>query len=674
MKKKLVKAFSTAVLAAVVSFVSSADLAGADPPRLKRRDSFIGIHFDFHAGYDCTEVGKNVNPEMVEKIIDQVRPDYVQCDCKGHPGISSYPTKVGYPAPGFVRDPLRIWREVTARRGVALYLHYSGVWDAEAVKHHPGWARVDEAGRPDTLKTSVFGPYVDSLLIPQVRELIDNYSIDGIWVDGDCWATVRDYSPRALELFRQQTGITDIPRKPDDPHYFEFTQFCRQGFRDYLKHYVTEIHRFSPDFQVASNWSYSSMMPEPVEAGVDFISGDYSLRNSVNTARFEGRCLVRQGKPWDLMAWAFTVPDTEYSTKSEAQLEQEAAIVVSLGGGFQAYFPQNRDGSVRLWQMDVMGKVAQFCRARQEYCHHAEPVPQIGLLFSRENFYRSSQSLFSHWGPESQRIRGILQCLLASQNSVEVVEEHQLRGRMSEYPLIVVPECGYLEPAFRDSLLAYVEQGGCLLLVGPRSAARFEKELRVKLIGEPVKRWNGLDYEGRLAGLHTFSQDVELHEGAKEFGRIYSNNDYPGPWRVAGSLAGYGKGRIAATYLDFGQPYLEAETSVGRMYLNALVRELFPNPLVEVKGSRFIDVVLNRIGGKLAINLINTGGPHADEKIHVFDEIPPAGPLELTLRCADKPRRVRLEPEGVDLPFSYSAGMARFELPRLEIHEIILVE
>ncbi|HLA41484.1 MAG TPA: hypothetical protein VJ417_15895, partial [Candidatus Glassbacteria bacterium] len=162
-----------ALIFALLAFNDPIPAAGDYPQRPRREDSFIGIHFDFHAGYDCTEVGRNVSREMVERIIDEVHPDYVQCDCKGHPGISSYPTKVGYPAPGFVLDPLRIWREVTAERGVALYVHYSGVWDAEAVKHHPGWARLDQNGRPDSLKTSVFGPYADSLLIPQMKELID---------------------------------------------------------------------------------------------------------------------------------------------------------------------------------------------------------------------------------------------------------------------------------------------------------------------------------------------------------------------------------------------------------------------------------------------------------------------------------------------------------------------
>ena len=94
--------------------------SAAPPQRLDRADSFLGVHFDFHAGPDCTEIGKHTTREMIENIINLVGPDYLQIDCKGHRGLSSYPTKVGNPAPGFVGDPLRLWRQVTAERGVSL--------------------------------------------------------------------------------------------------------------------------------------------------------------------------------------------------------------------------------------------------------------------------------------------------------------------------------------------------------------------------------------------------------------------------------------------------------------------------------------------------------------------------------------------------------------------------
>ena len=128
------------------------------PPRLKRAESFLGVHFDFHAGPDCREIGKNTTREMIESVIDQVHPDYIQIDCKGHPGLSSYPTRVGNQAPGFVGDPLRLWRQVTAERGVALYMHYSGVWDSEAIRLHPDWAAVNADGKTNPNATSIYSP------------------------------------------------------------------------------------------------------------------------------------------------------------------------------------------------------------------------------------------------------------------------------------------------------------------------------------------------------------------------------------------------------------------------------------------------------------------------------------------------------------------------------------
>ena len=117
-----------------------------DPPRLKRADSFFGVHFDFHAGPDCNEIGKNVDEAMVENIVSQVKPDFIQVDCKGHAGYSSYPTRVGNPAPGFIKDQLKIWRQVTAKNGIALYMHYSGVWDTRAIQFHPSWSAVNADG------------------------------------------------------------------------------------------------------------------------------------------------------------------------------------------------------------------------------------------------------------------------------------------------------------------------------------------------------------------------------------------------------------------------------------------------------------------------------------------------------------------------------------------------
>jgi len=638
-------------------------------PRLRRADSFLGIHFDFHAGDDCHEIGQRVTPAMIARIIKLVRPDYLQCDNKGHRGLSSYPTKVGHRAPGFVRDQLRIWRDVTAQHGVALFVHHSGVWDTEAVTRHPAWARRDEKGKPDKKATSLFGPYADKLLIPQLKELSDVYGVDGAWVDGDCWAAQVDYGARVRQLFGKPVG------KPGDPRHHAFAEFNREAFRRYLRHYVDELHRHNPNFQIASNWAFSSLMPEPVTANVDFLSGDFSMQDSVNAARWEGRCLQLQGKPWDLMAWGFAGrwEDKCRSTKSAPQLQREAAVVLALGGGFQVYYTQHRDASVAEWQMNVMAEVARFCRSRQRMSHRATPVPQVGLLLHNAAHYRRTKNLFAPWTGEYVAARGTLQCLLDNQQSVTVLQDHHLPGQLNRYPLLVWPEWADAKSAYRRQLLAYVRAGGNLLVIGAHAAKLFEKELRIVRRSKPVEKPVWLEHDGVLGGCGGAFQPVRLRPGAEPVGRLFSQNDPVGPAHVAASIARYGRGKIAGLYVNVGHRYQTAATPTARQFLGELVRRLFPRPLVEVTGSHAVDVCVNQINGKLAIHLVNTAGPHADTNVYIHDEIPPIGPLCLSIQSAHRPRAVTLAPHGTPLPFTYSNGKIRLVLPRLEIHSIVVV-
>jgi len=649
--------------------------AAAQPnaKRLKRAESFLGIHFDFHAGPDCTAIGQNTTREMIEQVINQVHPDYIQIDCKGHPGLSSYPTKVGNPAPGFVGDPLRLWRQVTAERGVALYLHYSGVWDSEAIRRHPDWAVLNADGTTNRNATSFFSPYADKLLIPQLRELAGDYGVDGAWVDGECWASMPDYGEPAVRAFREATAFQGVPRKPGEPHWLEFLQFNREAFRKYLRHYLAAVKQTNPEMQLCSNWAFTDHMPEPVCAPVDFLSGDYSPEDSVNSARLSARYLTRQGKPWDLMAWSFTTKPGKGGSnqKTAVQLQREAAVVLALGGGFQAYFTQKRDGSVRVEQMPVMAEVARFCRARQAICHHAVPVPQVALLYSTAAHYREINGLFNR---DLSKLRGTLQALLESQQSVEVLGEHHLAGRMEEYPLIVVPECDYLEPGFKQELVAYVQRGGNLLLVGPQTAALFPSALGFTAAGAPQAEPRYLAHAGTMTLTKGPCQAVTLGPKALAFGRLSAANQVNSPSQAAASIARLGRGHIAATYFSFSQGYLSDRSETARAFLNDLARRLFPKPLVEIRGSPDVDVAVNRIGGRLAVNLVNTAGPHADVQSPIHDSIPALGPLEIAIRTPKKPKRVVLEPGSQPLSFKYRNGATHLTLPQLEIHSVIVLD
>jgi len=105
-----------------------------------------------------------------------------------------------------------------------------------------------------------------------------------------------------------------------------------------------------------------------------------------------------------------------------------------------------------------------------------------------------------------------------------------------------------------------------------------------------------------------------------------------------------------------------------------VVRELFPDPRVKVQGSAAVDVSVARKDGKLLVNLVNTAGPHEDESQYVFDTIPPVGPLDVVVRLGEAPKSVTLEPAGLRLEATFQDGRARVRVPRVEIHEVVVIE
>ncbi|MEL7585890.1 MAG: hypothetical protein AAGU19_04185 [Prolixibacteraceae bacterium] len=656
-------------------FISVTNLLQAQDQtrRLRREDCFFGVHFDLHASEDITDAGKTLTPEMVDSFLTKVKPDFIQIDCKGHPGISSYPTKIGYPVKSFEKDPLKLWREVTKKNKVGLYMHYSGVWDNKMVKEHPGWAVINANGERSRQKVSFFSPYLDTYLIPQLKELSD-YGVDGVWIDGDNWAVERDYCEASLKRFAKETGITDIPRSPADKHFSEFTAYTRSLFREYLNKYVDAIHRYNPDFQITSNWAYSSMMPEKVTIDLDFLSGDLTAQNAVYQAAFEARCLAPQGKPWDLMAWGFSWSHLNEgkmprSMKSAIQLKQEAAQCIAMGGGFQIYYTQNRDLSIKPWIESAVSGVGEFCRERQPFCHKAKPIPQIALLYPSVSYLKNAYRPYSD--PRTM-LQGALNLVLDGQNAVEILMEHHLQGKMEQYPLIIIPECDYLAADFLEELKNYVSQGGNLMVIGTETAKIFKTELGIKELVHGSVNQVFVATGKQIGSVRSASASLALSPEAEPLTYFYETDDFRQQSKnPSASMNRYGKGKITGVYLDAASAYAEYRSPVLRDFVNDRILELFSRPLAEVKGSHLVHLAVNELNKKIYVNLINIAGEHTNPMALGYDEIPPLRDLKIDIHLDKKPEEIILQPGGKSLNFKFSKGTATIAIPELEIHSIL---
>jgi hypothetical protein len=645
--------------------------------RLQRKDCFFGIHFDLHTPENNTRIGASLTEGMIDSFLLDVKPDYIQVDCKGHTGISSYPTEVGFRAAGYIGDPLQLWRKVTAVHNVSLFVHFSGIYDRKVANEYPEWTIVNADGSRSDQILSVYSPYDETYMIPQLKELAGKYGVDGAWVDGECWAFQADYGMEAQEDFSSNTGITRLPRSIEDEGFAAFLDFQRRVFKRHVTRYLDAVHQEYPRFEMTSNWAFSSMMPEPVDLDLDYLSGDLTPGNAVNRAAFEARCLASQGMPWDLMAWSFswesgrTLPN---HTKSSLQLKQELAEVMAMGGGVQVYFKQNPDISIQPWTVPLMADIATFCRERQEYCRKASPVPGIAVLYSGYCYLKNLDRVYPAWDESLRPLLGCINAVLDGQHPAEILMEHHLRDRMGEYALVIIPSWQEIHPALRSALLDYVENGGRILLIGPGPVGIFREFLGIENLQHVEKTWmfafNGkglFQVKGSMASFEA-PDDMEV----KQY--LYEKNDLRFPCKQpAMAFQSHGQGRIGLIPFDLAYQYALGANHQMRDFLSMAIDELNTDPQVRVMGSRLVHVSLNRLGESLNLNLVNTAGRHSDRQTLGFDEIPKVGPLEISLKIPQKPSDIRLQPENAKLQFTWKKGRINFIIPELRIHSIVVV-
>lgn len=625
----------------------------------RRSESNFGLHFDFHADGKTPELGKNFRAEDVAYLMEEVRPDFVQCDTKGHPGYASYFSELGNTAPGLAVDLLAEWRKITSKYDVALLSHYSGIWDQKASTEHPEWRQYDENG-VWTNENSVFSEYADKVLIPQLKELAAR-GINGVWVDAECWAMKPDFSEVALKAYKEATGLT--PEKEGES-FEAYKNFCRKGFFAYVKKYVDAVHAEYPEFEIASNWMYTSFCPEQPTIDVDFISGDYDAADSLNTARFEARCLPRQGKPWDLMAWAFNIQNAIYVNKSTVQLLQEIAVPLSLGGGVQVYNFE-KGGNIQRWIVPILKELAQFARAHS-FLHKAEVIPQIGILFSNKGFYHNKKWIFSKYDdPYVAETTGLTLAFTDAGYGVDVLFTHNALRCMDEYPVLVLPDWQVIEAELKDRLDAYVKRGGKLIVIGANALDNVADTFALKK-GEVFDGQTFLEENGFVTGIITSGAECT---GDGVMGARYTDSykeSNAKPWCITKR---YGKGEVFVVPFAFGLQYRQNYSFVLTDIVREILSKAFSAPLAYLYRRRRADMTLLRKDGHTYLTLLNRSGDHENARVRSFDDLTPLSDIKIAV--APEVCAARVMETGETLPIREENGERIIVLPLLNVFATI---
>jgi beta-galactosidase GanA len=108
---------------------------------------------------------------------------------KCHFGNSYYDTKVGHKHLALSGDFLREVLDRAHASDIKIIAYYSLGTDEWILKRNPDWYQVDEAGAIRDGNGTVWhrpcinSPYREELVLPQVREIVSGYDVDGLFLD-----------------------------------------------------------------------------------------------------------------------------------------------------------------------------------------------------------------------------------------------------------------------------------------------------------------------------------------------------------------------------------------------------------------------------------------------------------------------------------------------------------
>jgi len=667
------------------------------------KKQYFGLHYDLHAHVGDTELGVRAGPKYLVPLLEAIGADFVQTDCKGHAGYTSWYSKVpnASVSPGVRKDALKGWRAATRQLGVPLHCHYSGIWDAAAGARHPEWGAIDARGRP---AGAAFGPgadepgppqrmcprsaYLDELLIPQMLELIDRYGVDGFWVDGDIWAADPCYCPRCASAFKEATGIKRPPTDEADPNWAAWWWCTMEGFERYVTRYCETIHRQRPGVLICSNWLQTFRHPGEPRVPTDWISGDNTHTFGLDKCRCEARFISTRGKPWDIMIWSFYSSHgmgdggSPWTFKPVQMIQQEAAVVVALGGAVQVYENPGglRDGRLVPWRAKRIGQVSRFVKARRALCQGTESIPQVVVLHS-EHHARSKPGKNLMHGVQTSAVEGATAALLELHLGIDVMDEWALLPQLDAFPVVVAPEQNRMSEEMVETLKTWVKSGGRLVVSGADAYARFGGAFLGVRKGE-MRGDATLHVPAADGSFAAWSRDWHLTRPTKAMsvGKLATTpllEDRLLPHGAA-FVNRVGRGAVAYVPFDVFHFFQYNRYPLVRAFLGELTRKLTGKLPIAVQAPTCVDVVLRRKGSRAIVHLINrvSGIPNRPHDGTV-DEIPAVGPVQVEMQLARRPKSVRLAFEKSPLKWRYRAGgkggKLVAHLERVAIHAAVVV-
>lgn len=435
-----------------------------------------------------------------------------------------------------------------------------------------------------------------------------------------------------------------------------------------------------------------------------------------------------------LLGWDKLIPESMalYTTGSlvfrkgsAPPLEARKWMVCGFAGGISPWWHHVGAAQEDRRQFHTAEPLLQWHAANEDALYDRQPVAEVGVLWSQGNtdFYGREQAGRRVGAPW----QGIHLALLKSRILALPVHADRAGREAARYRLrlLILPDLAVMSAEQCAAVRAFVENGGGLLASGraslldedgqPRAGFALGDLFGVRHRGETLGaeetgptgndwqlglRHTYLRLPGAGAARHPildgFAETDILPFGGLLQGvvplpgsQVVATYVPPFPiyppetswmrspatdWPVIVARSHPAGGRIVYFAGDLDRCYgLRRLPDHGRLLANAIRWAAGAGAPLRVTGPGTVDCRLYRQEKRLVLHLVNLSGCHGPGYL---EEHLPAGPLQVALRweAGQPPRRAVRRVVGGEIPVEFENGEARFAVPRLEDHELVVIE
>ncbi len=438
--------------------------------------NFRQVHLDFHTSEKIGNIGKEFDKTQFQAALKAGHVNSITVFSKCHHGWSYHPTKVNKMHPQLSFDLLGAQIEAAHEIGVKTPVYISaGLDEKYAVEHREQVIRnrdesttwVNDFTTPGYHVICFGTPYLDFLL-SQIKEMLENYDADGLFLD------ITNVRPCYCQYCRK--ALAERNKSVDDTK--AVIEYAEEVYANYTKRVRETVDSVRPGLPVFHNGGHIRRGRRDIAYSNTHLeleslpTGGWGYDHFPVSAAY-ARTL---GMEYLGMTGKFHTAWGEFGGfKHPNALRYEVALSAANGAKCSVGDQMHPLGKMDMATYNLIGSAYRELEAKEPYLEGAVNVTDIAVFGSEalENYYGSKGKSVT----EANRVAGpgetgVARILLEGKYLFDYVDA---QTDLSKYKLVILPDSGMLDDELCEKLSAFVKGGGKILASGRAGIDENEK-------------------------------------------------------------------------------------------------------------------------------------------------------------------------------------------------------